>query len=82
MDDNAAVAGDFGDALLQMIERNISRFVNMLSRPLARISDISNSGGFAVANSSATPWGADAFGRPHYVGRLSPEVCALATCPS
>ena len=40
MDGDAAVAGDFGDALLQMVERNIHAALNMPGHPLARISDI------------------------------------------
>jgi hypothetical protein len=40
MDGDAAVAGDFGDALLQMVERDIHAALNMFGRPLERISDI------------------------------------------
>src|SRR5438445_12938926 len=40
MDGDAAVAGDFGDALLQLAERNIHAALNILGRPLVRISDI------------------------------------------
>ena len=40
VDHDAPVAGNFGDALLQLIERNIHAAVNMLGRPFPWISDI------------------------------------------
>jgi hypothetical protein len=40
MDGYAAVPGDFANALLQMVQRNIHAAVNVLDRPIARISDI------------------------------------------
>jgi hypothetical protein len=40
MNRNAAVAGDFSDALLQTVQRYIEATINVPGGPFARISDI------------------------------------------
>jgi imidazoleglycerol phosphate dehydratase HisB len=67
MDGNAAVARDFGDALLQMVERNIHAAIDVLGRPLARISDIQQQRRIGARQLLRHHRGADALGRPHQV---------------
>ena len=40
MDGDAALAGNFGDALLQMVQREIQAAFDVLARPFARVADI------------------------------------------
>src|SRR5258708_34938842 len=67
MDGNARVAGDFIGTLLQMVERNVPTFGNMLGGPLARIPDIQHQGGLRSRQLVRCHLGADAFCRPYQV---------------